>query len=116
VIERSSSRLVACSRILRQVSHGPLEKDVSLGRRFLARKHFQQARLPGTIATDQADLVSGHDREGRTVYDRATSDIYGYISNLKDRNLRRKSATRERATNNKEDSGRRATGYMHQRC
>src|SRR2546430_9193280 len=70
------------SRILWHVTQGPAAQHEAGRRIVLAGQHLEKACLARTVASDEADLVPGVDREACVAEHAACRDIDGESSRL----------------------------------
>ncbi len=69
-------------RILREVAERALAVDDTCRGGSGATEHAEQARLAGTVAADEADLVAGADRERSAFDDEASTDLHRDLTGL----------------------------------
>mgnify|MGYP003486174613 CR=1 FL=1 len=70
------------SRFLSEVTEPPANDGPTGQRGLVPGDHVQQARLPGTVATNHARLVAGSKGQGQTLEDRSAGDLHGQVADL----------------------------------
>ncbi len=80
--ERGVRMDLPSARLLPEVAE-PAADDGSAGeRRFVTGDHVEQARLAGPIASHDAGLVAGAQRQGQALEDRGAGDLDGQVGDL----------------------------------
>ncbi len=83
-------------RVLRQVPEPARAVHDARGGVRRAAQHLQQARLPGAVAPDEADLVAGADREAGALEHEGAAHLDGELPDLQHRDMLVAGAVRER--------------------